>query len=315
MNLGTYRIGVLCGGLSREREISLRSGANVLAALQRLGLDALSLDVDHDIAQRLRESGVTLAFIALHGRWGEDGCIQGMLEMMGIPYTGSGVLASALAMNKLASKRVFSSAGIPTPAWCSLRRESRSEDCRRALEELDLPLVLKPLAEGSSIAVSIAKTRADFLAQAEALLNDYEAGMCEQFVQGTEVTTGVLGSGSNAQALPVLQLVPKNEFYDYEAKYTRGMTEFILPARLPGDSYAGVQETAVFTHKAIGARGVSRVDAIVTPDGTQQVIEVNTLPGMTDTSDLPAQAATAGIGFEQLVERILLSALEESTEK
>jgi D-alanine-D-alanine ligase len=298
--------------LSSEREVSLRSGRNVHQALAERGVEAELVDVGRDIAARLLASGINLAYIALHGRFGEDGCIQGLLEILGIPYTGSRVLASAIGMHKLATKRILTASGIPTPDYEEFGTGDSGVRLRLAGERLGFPLVLKPVAEGSSIAVHIVHDGASLEKAGAGIVGEYGSGFAEAFVKGIEVTTGVLGGDADARALPVLQLVPHNEFYDYDAKYTKGKTDFILPARLEENVYREVQRLALETHRAIGCRGVSRVDAIVRETtGEVMVIEINTLPGMTETSDLPAQAAAAGIAFPDLVLEILGGALDE----
>jgi D-alanine-D-alanine ligase len=304
------RIGVLMGGWSGERPVSLRSGQNVLAALKRQGLTAVGVDVGRDVAQVLVRQKIQAAFVILHGPFGEDGTIQGMLEMMGIPYTGSGVLASALAMHKGYSKKIFQESGIPTPNFCWVGQDQEQKiDAPHCLEMLGLPVVLKPAAEGSSLGVSIAKTPEQAEKGVKSLLRKYGEAIVERYVPGMAVTTGVLGTGDKARALPVLELVSKNEFYDYQAKYTPGLTEFHVPARLPGAVYRKVQETAVLAHRVLGCRGWSRVDAIVDRAGTPFVLEVNTLPGMTNLSDLPAEAQAEDMSYDQLVLEILDSAL------
>lgn len=303
------RIGVLMGGWSGERAVSLRSGKNVLESLKRQGLDAVGIDVGRDIAAKLAKGKIQVAFIILHGPYGEDGTIQGMLEMMGIPYTGSGVLASALAMHKGYSKKIFQESGIPTPSFCWVGRyQNEKMDAEHCLEMLGLPVVLKPACEGSSLGVSIAKTQEQAERGVRAILRKYGEAVVEKYISGMSVTTGILGTGQGSRALPVLELVPKNEFYDYKAKYTPGMTEFHVPARLPGAVYRKVQETSVAAHQALGCRGWSRVDAIVDRAGTPWVLEVNTLPGMTDLSDLPAEARAEGMDYDRLVLEILDSA-------
>ncbi|MDR2733592.1 MAG: D-alanine--D-alanine ligase [Spirochaetota bacterium] len=312
--LCALRVGVLCGGKSREREVSLRSGANVFAACKRLGLDAVQIDVDNEIAFRLREEGVQLAYIALHGRYGEDGCIQGLLECMDIPYTGSGVLTSAIAMNKLSTKRFLAAEGIRQPP-CVLIGQNRAASCTEAREHFGFPLVVKPTEEGSSIAVRIAHDADALFAAANEVAELYPQTIIEQYICGKEITTGILGTGCEAFALPVLGLEPMGgrEFYDYEAKYTAGLTRFVLPAALPPMVYAHAQSLALRVHRLLGCRGLSRVDAIVDENGEVWIIEVNTLPGMTETSDIPAEAREAGIDFDALVERILESALADSS--
>ena len=301
------RIGVLMGGRSGEREVSLRSGKNVLEALARAGLDACGIDAGTEVAAELRKRRIDAAFVVLHGRYGEDGTVQGLLEMMDIPYTGSGVLASALAMHKAYAKKIFAEHRIPTPDHLWMRREGDCP-CGLAADDLGLPLVVKPVDEGSSLGVAIVRDPASLKKAVAAVGRKYGDVLVERFITGMNVTVGILGAGARTRALPILELVPKNEFYDYQAKYTGGMTEFIIPARLPGAIYKKAQETALAAHRALGCHGWSRVDIIVDRAGTPQVLEVNTCPGMTDLSDLPAEAKADGIGYDQLVLEILDSA-------
>ncbi len=298
----TKRIGVLMGGLSAEREVSLKSGAAVHKALLGQGYDAVPIDVGRDLAAVLVAEGVEVAFIALHGRYGEDGCVQGLLELMGIPYTGSGVLASALAMHKLYSKQTFSAQGILTAPFCHFR--SGETVCLANLP-FGLPLVVKPVQEGSSVGVSIVKEEGE-LAQALELAFRYDGAiLVEQFIKGREVQVGILDD----RPIGAIEIVPRNEFYDYEAKYTDGMAEHIFPARLDTALYAKAQEIGLAAHKSLGCSGYSRVDLLVTPAGDCYVLEVNTLPGMTALSLLPEIAAKgAGLPFEALVGRIVESA-------
>jgi len=306
------RVGVLMGGLSREREVSLRSGGNILASLKRQGFDAVSIDVDHRVAEVLKEERIDLAFIALHGRYGEDGCIQGLLEMLGIPYTGSGVMASAVAMNKVATKRVLSAAGIPTAPFAVIDIERGVDaEVARMVSEFGLPVVVKPVSEGSSIGITIADSVEELNQAVRRAVYEFGKVYCEAFLAGREITVGVLGTNGSARALPVLELRPKNRFYDFEAKYTHGLTEFVLPAELPPALTTLVQEVAVKAHRALGCAGMSRVDMIVTADGVPNVLEINTIPGFTDLSDLPAQAKEAGMSFDELVFEILKTAYVE----
>jgi len=308
--LKTKTIGVLMGGLSGEREISLRSGENCMRALLSRGYRAVRIDAVRDVAQRLDESGVEVAFLALHGRYGEDGTIQGLLEIMGIPYTGSGVLASALGMNKIAAKKVVRGSGLPTPDYCEISMDEQAGPAAARIEaELGLPVMIKPAEEGSSLGVFKCKRADDLQACLETARAEFGMMFAERFVAGSEITTGVLERDNRREALPILELVPKNEFYDFEAKYTEGMTEFILPARLAPAVYAEAQRMAVAAFEAIGCRGYARVDMMVDQAGTPWFVEVNTLPGMTELSDLPAQARAAGISYEDLVETILLTAI------
>jgi D-alanine-D-alanine ligase len=296
--LATKKIGVLMGGLSAEREVSLKSGAAVLAALQSQGYRAVGIDVGRDLSERLSAEGVEVAFIALHGRFGEDGSVQGLLEMKGIPYTGSGVLASALAMNKVYSKLVFRAAGLTIAPYQVLRAGEKL-----ALS-FALPVVVKPSQEGSSVGVSIVKESANMdAALAEAFSYDTEI-LVERFIDGREVQVGIL----DGQALGAIEIVPKGEFYDFEAKYTPGMADHILPARLPAAILADVLRAGELAHATLGCQSYSRVDFLVTGAGECYILEVNTLPGMTDLSLLPEIARGAGIEFPKLIERILLAA-------
>lgn len=307
--LKTRTIGVLMGGLSGEREISLRSGENCLRALVSRGYRAVAIDAMRDVARRLEEAQVEVAFLALHGRYGEDGTIQGLLEMMGIPYTGSGVLASALGMNKIAAKKVARESGVPTPDYVEITREEATiEAAIRVEAELGLPVMLKPVEEGSSLGVFKCKDAVELSACIDTGRAEFGAMFAERFVSGREITVGLLERDGRLEALPILELVPENDFYDFEAKYTKGMTDFILPARLEAEVYAEAQRVAISAFEAIGCRGYARVDMMVDGDGVPWFVEVNTLPGMTELSDLPAQAAAAGISYEDLVETILLTA-------
>jgi D-alanine-D-alanine ligase len=307
--LKTKTIGVLMGGLSGEREISLRSGQNCLRALLARGYRAVAVDAVRDVGRRMEEAGVEVAFLAVHGRYGEDGTIQGLLELMGIPYTGSGVLASAVGMNKIASKKVVSGSGLPTPEYREITgNEPATSAAARVEAALGLPVMLKPVEEGSSLGVAKCGSIDRLVEAIEQGRKEFGAVFAERFVSGREITVGVLEQEGVPRALPILELVPKNEFYDYEAKYTKGMTEFVLPARLPGVVTAEAGRLSVAAFLAVGCSGYARVDMMVDDAGTPWFVELNTLPGMTDTSDLPAQARAAGISYEELVETILLTA-------
>ena len=301
-NFTSKKIGVLMGGLSAEREVSLKSGAAVHKALLARGYHTVAIDVGRDLAEVLKREGIETAFIALHGRYGEDGCVQGLLELVQIPYTGSGVLASALAMHKLYSKQAFAAAGILTAPFRCYRL---GETVTLSDLPFGLPLVVKPVQEGSSVGVSIVKEE-KFLAVAlaEAFLHDDEI-LVEQYIKGQEVQVGILDD----YPIGAIEIVPKNEFYDFESKYTDGMAEHIFPARLESALYEKAQAIGLSAHRALGCRGYSRVDLLVTGTGDCYVLEVNTLPGMTALSLLPEIAAKgAGLAFEELVSRIIESA-------
>ncbi len=296
------RIGVLMGGLSEERDVSLRSGAAVSKALASLGHTVVDIDVGKDLPARLVAERIDVAFIALHGRYGEDGSIQGLLESMFIPYTGSGVLASAVGMEKVFTKQVFVAHGLPTPKWVTFRTK---EEALAAKLPFDFPVVVKPSREGSSVGISIPKTRADYEAAVTDAAKYAGVILVEQFVKGREVQGAVLDD----EALGAIEIVPAREFYDYQAKYGADSgTKYLFPAPLPPDQYARVNEVCLAAHRALGCSGASRSDVIVTPDGQCLLLEVNTLPGMTATSLLPKIAAGRGIGFPQLCDRLLQSA-------
>ena len=302
--LKTRKIGVLCGGSSQEREVSLRTGDAVYKALVFLGLNVSKLDVDRDIALTLVKEKINLAFIALHGKLGEDGTIQGLLEIMGIPYTGSGVLASALALDKVYTKKVFHYHNLPMAKYKVL--EKRVEVPGDILGELDYPVIVKPAREGSTIGVTIVR-ESNGLDSAINLAFGYgDKILIEQFIEGREITVGILGD----EPLPVIEIVSKTAFYDYRAKYEPGMSEHIVPAELPPKQYELAQSLALSAHRVLGCRGATRVDMVMDKEGKIYLLEVNTIPGMTETSLLPEAAAVAGIDFKQLVVKILSYALD-----
>jgi D-alanine-D-alanine ligase len=310
------RVGVLCGGLSNEREVSLRSGKNCFAALQRLGYqNAELIDVDQDLVFRLKEKKIEAAFLALHGKYGEDGAVQGLLELHQIPYSGSGVLASALAMSKPLTKKLLQANSLPT-ADTIIIDEHEAKNYEEITKNIQwLPVMVKPLAEGSSVGVSKVDEKSNLLTTVGETITKYGGAIVEKYITGQEITVGVLEelgqnkNGKDIWALPILELRPKSKagFYDYEAKYTKGMTEFILPAELSPEVTKNAQDIAIKTFRALQCNGYARVDMIVDGTGKPHVLEVNTLPGMTDTSDLPAMAEQAGISYDSLVERILFS--------
>jgi D-alanine-D-alanine ligase len=300
-NIKTIKIGVLMGGLSAEREVSLKSGAAVHKALLETGYDAVAIDVGRDLAGRLAAERIEAAFICLHGRYGEDGSVQGLLELMAIPYTGSGILASALAMDKIFAKKIFAASGMTITPYVVVLQ---GEEPTAASLPFPLPVVVKPSREGSSVGVSIVKRAEDLHSAAVgAFLYDREI-LIEQYVKGREIQVGIL----DGKAIGAIEIVPKNEFYDFEAKYTDGMATHILPAPLPPEQYAALLKAGEQAHRCLGCSGYSRVDFIVTGVGDAYILEVNTLPGMTALSLLPEIAQGAGISFAELVERIVISA-------
>ncbi len=292
------KVAVLFGGSSAEREVSLKSGAAVLAALQRSGVDAHAFDPAERSLQTLKDEGFDRAFIALHGRGGEDGTVQGALELLGIPYTGSGVLASALGMDKWRTKLVWQSAGLPVPAYTLLNEHSDWSD---VVQQLGLPLFVKPANEGSSVGISKVKTVEQLPdAYREAAKYD-KLVIAESFIGGGEYTAAILGG----VALPIIKVEPSGEFYDFEAKYLRDDTHYRCPCGLSAEQEAHMQHLAKLAFALIGGRGWGRVDFLMSEDGLAYLLEVNTSPGMTDHSLVPMAARQAGIGFEQLVVQVL----------
>ena len=249
-----------------------------------------------------------VVFIALHGGTGENGCVQGMLELLGIPYTGSGVLASALAMNKIMAKKVFEREGIPTPRWLAVTRRDRNGTASVIVDKLGLPCVIKPACEGSTIGITIARQEGEIEPGLETAFDYGAEVLVEEFIEGTEITGPVLGN-DDAQVLPLVEIVPGGGFYDYRAKYTPGATEEVCPARVSAATAKRARELTLRAHHALGCRGISRVDMIATPEEVY-VLEVNTIPGLTETSLVPRAAEVAGMSFSRLVERLIELALE-----
>jgi D-alanine-D-alanine ligase len=300
------RIGVLLGGTSAEREVSLRSGHAIYQALKGLGYNVIAVDVGRDICILLAAEEIQIAFLALHGGYGENGSIQGMLEVLGISYTGSGVLASALAMDKEASKKVFLYHDIPVPPSVVIERKT-AED-RLPVINFALPWVIKPASEGSSIGVSIVRQERDFR---KAIAQAYVYGsriIIEQYIDGKEIQIGVL----NGKVIGGVEVRPSLEFYSYEAKYTSGLTEYILPPEVDDAVYEQAGMTALSAHQSLGCKGATRIDLRIDRKGNPYVLEVNTIPGMTETSLLPKIARLAGYDFPGLIEEILRGAIYES---
>ncbi len=300
-DLKNKKIAVLMGGLSAEREISLKTGRAVLKALLENGCDAVAIDVGRDLPEQLQATEAGVAFICLHGRYGEDGTVQGMLELMQIPYTGSGVMSSSMVMDKVVTKQTLLYHEISTPGFMVTRAgDDQAEVLRRCRH---FPLIVKPAREGSTIGISIVHDRAQLEAGlAEALKHD-DLVLIEDFIRGDEVTVSVL----NNEPLPIIKIVPKSGFYDYESKYTPGQTEYLLPAPLEAVLYNRLQEVSVAACKALSCRGAARVDFMVR-ERKFFCLEINTIPGMTETSLLPKAAAEAGISFNELVMQILADA-------
>lgn len=301
------RIGVLMGGSSSEREVSLRSGAAVAEALEARGHEVVRFLLGEtfgpEVLTSLVRARLDAAFLALHGRLGEDGCVQGLLEIAQIPYTGSSVLASALAMDKIKAKELFRLHNVPTPPYYMIERDEVT-DLESMHGSFGFPVVVKPRGEGSSLGVSRANDMHELSRAVTSALEYDDVAIVERFVQGVEVDVAIL----DGRVLGAIEIVPKKGFYDYEAKYTPGMTEYHMPARLPPARLLGVQNLALRAARALGTSGAVRVDLLVTSGENEYVLEVNTLPGMTTTSLLPKIAAAAGYDFGQLCEAMIASA-------
>lgn len=302
------RIGVLMGGQSSEREVSLRTGHAVHQALVRRSYDAVKVDVDESIDIRLREDKIEIAFLALHGPGGEDGTIQGLLETRGIPYTGSGVRASAIAIHKDVTKTMLTAAGIPVPQGAVVRAQDASLKRLPLPRGLTLPVVVKPASEGSTVGITIVRKTSEW-ADAVHRAHRYDAeALVEPYIPGREITVAVL----SGEVLPVIEIVAPGGFYDYAAKYQKGHTQYLCPASLPATLTKRVKALALETYRVIGCEGAARVDFRVTPRGKPFVLEINTTPGMTETSLLPMAAAEAGLDYDTLTERILQSAINRA---
>ena len=301
------KVGVIAGGISSEREVSLRSGQAVFNALKELGFNAVFIDAGKDLCEKIKEEKIDIAFLVLHGGWGENGAVQGMLEVMGIPYTGSGVLSSALAMDKEATKKIFIYHGIPVPPFKVVYKQDYFS-LSFNLESLSFPLVVKPAEEGSSVGVNIVKNEVELKSALENAFKYGQRAILEKFIEGREIHIGVLGD----RALGGVEVRPKKGFYDYESKYTKGLTEYILPPEIDNDLYEKLKDLGLKAHKALGCKGGTRVDMIVDSNGNPYVLEVNTIPGMTETSLLPKISQLSGYDFKGLVKEILELALKEN---
>jgi D-alanine-D-alanine ligase len=305
----TWRVAVLMGGTSAEREVSLNTGAQVAGALRGRGHAVEEIDsANLGFIERLRSGGFDVVFICLHGRFGEDGTVQGLLELLRLPYVGSGVLASALAMDKVMSKQIFVAAGLRTPEWVVVRA-GEPVDVARVAATLGPDLVVKPVIEGSSVGMSIVHDVAGLPSALDLAFTHDRTVLVERFIAGVEVTVGVLGN-DDPVALPTLEIVPEHEFYDYESKYVPGMSRHIIPARVSEQAASECQRMALAAHQALGCRGISHAVTIVADNGEVYLLEVNTIPGMTRTSLVPDAARAAGVEFPELCERLIELALE-----
>ncbi len=301
------KIGVLMGGWSSEREISLLSGQRVLNSLKGQGFQAVGVDISRNFTEQIKRAKIDLAFVILHGRPGEDGTIQGYLDLLGIPYTGSGVTASAICIDKVTTKMLFERVGIPTPSYFVIEAGADvAAVVAQAEKKFGYPMIAKPRAEGSSVGIELLEGRRGAVERSERVRRGFGDILLEQFVPGMIATVGILVD----EPLPILELVPKRQaFYDYEAKYTRGETEFVLPARIDPKVADKIKELALKAHKLMGCSGFSRVDMVVRHGKQPYFLEINTLPGLTDISDFPAEAEHAGISYDEMIFRILADAL------
>ena len=313
MDIKNFKITVICGGISSEREVSRRSGRAVFDALTRRGFTSVELfDLTAETIPDVCKLDCDVAFLALHGKGGEDGCIQGMLELLGIPYTGSDLLASASCMDKIRTKELLLHAGLPTPRYMRLTSGECVDMTATVLSlsaKIGYPMVLKSPCEGSSIGVYIAKNAEEAKGYIAEIFKLGDVLLCEEFADGVELTLPILGNGE-PRALPIVEITSENEFYDFESKYTQGMCRHIIPARISETDAERVTDIGKAAYKALGCAGLSRIDFIVDKAKGPMVIEINNLPGMTEMSLFPDSARYAGISFEELCETIVVSALE-----
>lgn len=294
------KIAVVMGGSSAEREISIQTGSGVMRALQTLGYDAQSLDYDRRFFDAIRDLAPDVVFNALHGPGGEDGHVQALLDFLAIPYTGSGVEACALAMDKHLTKKLLAAEGLPTAAWDLFDLSGGTLPLLPG--SLDLPLVIKPRFEGSALGVAIVKTHEQWTSAMIDAAKNYSQILAEEYVEGREFTVGILGE----EALPVVEILPnRDEFYTFEAKYVAGGSTHVTPAHIDDDLAARLQMLALSTHRLLGLRDCSRTDFILSKEGRPYILEINALPGLTSTSNLPDAAASIGISYEALVDRLI----------
>jgi D-alanine-D-alanine ligase len=297
------KVAVLMGGASAEREVSLMSGTGVLQALQSLGVNAHAFDPSQRDLGDLKKEGFTRCFIALHGRFGEDGTVQGALELLGIPYTGPGVMASSIAIDKLMTKHIWRADGLPTPAW---KKVDSAAATRAAFAELGAPMIVKPAREGSTIGLTKVKSVEQCDAAFALAAGTHDDVLCEQFISGDEVTVPVLGTGANARALPVIRIKAPDGNYDYQNKYFTHSTEYLVPCGLPEGEEAHIQALVLKAFKSLGCRGWARADVMI--DATTRkpyLLEINTSPGMTSHSLVPMSAKAAGISYPELCLQVL----------
>jgi D-alanine-D-alanine ligase len=302
------KIGVLAGGISSEREISLKTGINIFESLKRSGYNADFIDVGDDLLEKVRS--IDIAFLALHGRYGEDGTVQGLLELLKIPYTGSGVLSSAVVLDKILSKKIFILENIPTPPFIELDLNGPMPELDSLKEDVEIktgyPLVVKPNSEGSTIGIRTVYDGSQLEDGIKEAAEYDKRILLEKYIKGRELTVGIIGS--EPEALPIIEIKPKSGFFDFDSKYKKDLTEYIIPADIDEKTAENIIEISMSCHKILGCSGISRVDFILDSEGIPYVLEINTMPGMTSTSLVPMAADAAGISFDLLVEIILESA-------
>ena len=307
------RIAVLMGGLSREREVSMKSGSAVTEALLRKGYDAIAIDAAEDVAEKLKDVKPDLVFIALHGRYGEDGAIQGLLEAMGLPYTGSGIACSAVCMDKVLAKKLFVYEDIPTAPFIVIDKGTfntyRKTIIDQIINNLGLPAVIKPATQGSSIGTTIIREESVLEGALDEALMMSDQALAERFIAGVEVTASVLGN-ENPVVLPLIEIEAAKGVYDYEAKYTPGGSSHVIPARISDDATRKVNDIAKQIYRSFNCRGFSRIDFIIDSSGEPWVLEVNTIPGMTGLSLFPDAALHYGMGYDNLVEEVVKLAVD-----
>lgn len=313
LNFG--KIGVLMGGPSTERDISLASGKAVYESLSQAGLNVAAIDIKTDGKEEnirlIKSQEIDLAFIALHGRFGEDGQIQEILDTLKVPYTGSGAVASRLAMDKIASRKIFEASGLHVPRYKIEDKLSYNTNWRTHHNDFTLPLVVKPATHGSSIGLSVVDREEELDKSVDLAFSFDERIIIEEYIRGREVTVGIL----DELALPVIEIIPKKRFFDYEAKYQSGMTDYVVPAELEDEIAQKIQEAALSAHKLLGCYGCSRVDMILSSDNIPFLLEVNTIPGFTVTSLLPKAAKAVGIDFSRLCIKLIRLAYEKTQNK
>ena len=293
------------GGFSTERAVSLKSGQAILESLRRQGYQVIGVDVDRQIAEKLTHEKIEFVVMALHGRWGEDGTIQGLLEIMGIPYSGSGVMASAVGMNKVMTKRLLESHGLPTPRYQVL---DRSSVLAKLPAGFGLPVVIKPATQGSTVGVSIVSDDSQMAAACEEAFKYDPQILMEEYISGREIAAGIL----DYEPLPLVEVIPKEKLYDYKAKYTSGMSAYVVPADMSKEKTEEIQAMVLECHQAIGCEGCTRVDLRLTDEGNPYILEINTVPGMTETSLIPKAALAAGMDYDALVARIVKGILDKA---